>query len=77
MDVLLTNQRMERMAQGRMDAPFCGLKGISLFMIGIFALEKSNNFVENLTNSTLFVAIFALFLNLSSTNLLKQNKEVP
>jgi len=42
-------------------------------MIGIFALEKSNNFVENLTNSTLFVVIFALFLNISSTNLLKQN----
>jgi hypothetical protein len=42
-------------------------------MIGIFALEKSNNFVENLANSSLFAAVFALLLDPSSTNLLKQN----
>jgi hypothetical protein len=46
-------------------------------MIGIFALERLNNFVAKLlitwlANSPLFAAIFALFLSLSSTNLLKQ-----
>jgi len=42
-------------------------------MSGISALEELNNFVEYLTNSLLFAAIFALFLSPSNTDLLKQN----
>jgi len=46
--------------------------------IGIFALERPNNFVENLADSLLLAAISALFLNLSSANLLNpESIEVP
>ena len=42
-------------------------------MMGIYAHEDSDNFVENLANSLLFATIFALFSLSSCTNLLKQN----
>ena len=44
-------------------------------MIGICVQERSDNFVENVTNNLLFTAVFALFPLPSCTNLPGQNME--